>query len=378
MNLMAQKNQASQRITGTEKELPWLQDVNRAAQILTGLSLGTSAQAALITRNETLWAYAGQLPREAATELGKAVARYWDNQGESDLVRFIRLEATSAEHMMYATRLAKSMVLSLVFDAETPFSTIRSQAGELVRSLSSSPAEEDALEDEAEDSELLNLETLTNIHTNGPSPDPTRDTHTEARNAEDLGSGLSFESTPERPLVNDSRMSSPSISFGSLAYTMPPEDSDLDTTHPMPISASGRRVIFEPVSPALYNLNYVCLMVPRLPSHFLTGDLAARLSVWVPTLCVAFAWRLEYLSIRPDYMQWIVNVPPTSAPGYLMRIVRQHTSEKIFNEFPRLKYDNPSGDFWAPGYVLMGGNRPHSAQLVKDFIQQTRLQQGIS
>jgi REP element-mobilizing transposase RayT len=371
---MAQKNQASQRITGTEKELPWLQDVNRAAQILTGLSLGSSAQAALITLNESLWAYAGQLPQEAATELGKAVARYWDDQGESDLVRFIRLEATSAEHMMYATRLAKGMVLSLVFDAETPFSTIRSQAGELVRSLSSSPAEEDALEDAADDSESLNLENLSNLLSDIPSPNPVREPKIYDQKTEDISRGIS----PAHPLVDYTREIPPSISVGSLAYTMPPEDGDLDTTHPLPISETGRRVIFEPVSPALYNLNYACLMIPRLPSHFLTGDLVTKLSEWVPTLCIAFAWRLEYLSIRPDYMQWIVNVPPTSAPGNLMRIVRQHLSEKIFNEFPRLKYDNPSGDFWAPGYVLMGGNHPHPAQLVKDFIRQTRLHQGIS
>jgi REP element-mobilizing transposase RayT len=375
---MAQKNQASQKITGTEKELPWLQDVNRAAQILTGLSLGSSAQAALIMRKESLWAYAGQLPQEAATELGKAVVRYWDDQGESDLVRFIRLEATSAEHMMYATRLSKGMVLSLVFDAETPFSTIRSQAGQLVRSLSSSPSEEDALNDEGDDSEPLNLDALTDILSNVPSPNPVKEVRPFDQETGELTPGVSFETSPARPLITFSRESSPAISVGSLAYTMPLEDGELDTTHPIPISETGRRVIFEPVSPALYNLNYACLMIPRLPSHFLAGDLATRLSEWVPTLCVAFAWRLEYLSIRPDYIQWIVNVPPTSAPGYLMRIVRQHISEKIFNEFPRLKYDNPSGDFWAPGYVLMGGNHPHPAQLVKDFIHQTRLQQGIS
>jgi REP element-mobilizing transposase RayT len=375
---MAQKNQASQKITGTEKELPWLQDVNRAAQILTGLSLGSSAQAALIMRKESLWAYAGQLPQEAATELGKAVVRYWDDQGESDLVRFIRLEATSAEHMMYATRLSKGMVLSLVFDAETPFSTIRSQAGQLVRSLSSSPSEEDALNDEGDDSEPLNLDALTDILSNVPSPNPVKEVRPFDQETGELTPGASYETSPARPLITFSRESSPAISVGSLAYTMPLEDGELDTTHPIPISETGRRVIFEPVSPALYNLNYACLMIPRLPSHFLAGDLATRLSEWVPTLCVAFAWRLEYLSIRPDYIQWIVNVPPTSAPGYLMRIVRQHISEKIFNEFPRLKYDNPSGDFWAPGYVLMGGNHPHPAQLVKDFIHQTRLQQGIS
>ena len=116
--------------------LPWLQDVTKAAQHLTRLTLESSAQAALITRGETLWAYAGQLSQGAAKELALAVTRHWDGQKGSDLLRFVRLEATKAEHMLYATRLADDVVLALVFDAETPFSTIRSQAGQLVDLLS--------------------------------------------------------------------------------------------------------------------------------------------------------------------------------------------------------------------------------------------------
>src|SRR4029079_369504 len=53
----------------------------------------------------------------------------------------VRLEATKAEHMLYATRLADDVVLALVFDAETPFSTIRSQAGQLVTRLSAQSPE---------------------------------------------------------------------------------------------------------------------------------------------------------------------------------------------------------------------------------------------
>src|SRR5688500_3126364 len=41
--------------------LPWLQDVTKASQHLTRLTLESSAQAALITRGDNLWAYAGQL-----------------------------------------------------------------------------------------------------------------------------------------------------------------------------------------------------------------------------------------------------------------------------------------------------------------------------
>jgi len=109
----------------------------------------------------------------------------------------------------------------------------------------------------------------------------------------------------------------------------------------------------------------------------LTGDIADRLSEWLPNICVAFGWRLEYVAVRPEYLQWVVNVPPATSPGYLMRIMRQQTSEKVFAEFTRLKKENPSGDFWAPGYLIMGGTKPHPPQLVKDYIIQIRQRQGF-
>ena len=139
----------------------------------------------------------------------------------------------------------------------------------------------------------------------------------------------------------------------------------------------AERIVLEPVSAGVYNLTYACLLVPRFSSHYLTGDIADCISEWLPNICVAFGWRLEYLTVRPEYLQWVVNVSPATSPGYLMRIMRQQTSEKVFGGFPRLKKENPSGDFWAPGYLIMGGTKPHPPQLVKDYIKQIRQRQGI-
>ena len=68
-------------------------------------------------------------------EIASTLARNWSGGKGSDLLRFIHLESTKAEHMLYATQLAEGVLLAMVFDAETPFSTIRSQAGQLVTSL---------------------------------------------------------------------------------------------------------------------------------------------------------------------------------------------------------------------------------------------------
>jgi len=364
---MAKKLQASQPPDpGTEKELPWLQDVNRAVQILTGLSLGFSAQAALIMRNDVLWAYAGQLPQEAAKELGQAVTRYWDESSRADLVRFIRLEATSAEHKMYATHLANGMVLSLVFEPETPFSTIRTQAGQLVRSLSTSPTTIEPDNDIGPVSTAGIMDDLPADRLEIPVPHRNLP-HTPTLNIPAPNPSGPVENRPVSQTPPSERIHIPSAE---------PEGSDSSSTSP--ISDTGRRVKFEQTSQAMYNLNYACLLIPRFPTHKLAGDLSMRLTEWLPSLCIAYAWRLEFISVRPDYLQWIVNVPPTTAPGYLMRVIRNQISEKVFFDFPRLKNENPSGDFWAPGYVILGSNHPHPVQLVNDFIEQTRTRQGIS
>jgi REP element-mobilizing transposase RayT len=364
---------------GLNNDLPWLMDVTRAAQHLTRLTLESSAQAALITRLDRLWAYAGQLPQSAARELAVTLARYWDHEEENDLVRFVKLTSTDAEHMLYATRLAEGMVLALVFDAETPFSTIRSQASNLVHSLSSSPEPPD----EDLDASAADLSQPPASGAPLGSVDDLRLTKMRSRDSRrradmfpDEGSTYSRgDPAPEiriNPLVvTDESLADTRKSRRSVSTEIVQE------TAQRPAIEVARKIVLEPVSAAVYNLDYACLLVPRFPHHHMTGDLLDRLGEWVPQVCIAFAFRLEYISVRPDYLQWIVNVPPATSPAYLMRVLRQHTSENIFNEFPRYKKDNPSGDFWAPGYLIMGGSQPHPAQLIKDFIAQTRQRQGF-
>jgi REP element-mobilizing transposase RayT/CheY-like chemotaxis protein len=414
----AATSNSSSQVQMSNPALPWLQDVTKAAQHLTRLTLESSAQAALITRGDNLWAYAGQLSQGAAKELAVTVTRHWDGQKGSDLLRFVRLEATKAEHMLYATRIADDVVLALVFDAETPFSTIRTQAGQLAQSLSIPGAEgmETPVEPKPviasydapteyldEDEDGLGFPNIADILSDVPPPIPDG-TSSQIENEEDWGTRPS----PSRS-NQYSRESSPAVRVNDLLIsnqnneqtvehvvqdfdaTMPsksrprpetpirrPMPGELDETRPHSITEVAGRVMLEPISPGLYNLTYACLLVPRFSSHYLTGDMSDRLSEWLPQICIAFGWRLEYLAVRPEYVQWVVNVPPATSPGYLMRIMRQQTSEKIFTEFTRMKKENPSGDFWAPGYLIMGGTQPHPPQLVKDYIKQTRTRQGYS
>jgi REP element-mobilizing transposase RayT/DNA-binding response OmpR family regulator len=415
----APRQTASQAVSA--KAMPaWLSNVNRAAQHLTRLTLESSAQAALITNQDQLWAYAGGLPQEAARELAETVSRYWDRQEENDLVRFVRLASTEAEHMLYATRLTTGTVLALVFDAETPFSTIRSQANSLAHSLAVMPVEEEMTPEE----EAATPAFLADILNDVPPPNPLNRVAVEKplenttriervkesvrklfspqveEDEDDLGATrqnerlastapqpiplnyMSIESQqaltqPQTALQTDDQLA---VTLRSKAASRTDPQANLEgSSEQDPGEATvPRRIVLEPVSASVYNLDYVCLLVPRFTHHHLTGDLSERMGEWVQHICIAFGWRLEFISVRPEYLEWIANVPPATSPAYLMRILRQHTSERIFAEFPRYRKENPSGDFWAPGYLIMGGSQPPPTQLIKDYIAQTRQRQGFS
>lgn len=426
MNAISKPQQPSPEIQAGVQHttIPWLSDVSKAAQHLTRLTLESSAQAALITRKSDLWAYAGGLSQNAAKEVAQAVTRNWDGQKGSDLLRFIRLESTKAEHMLYATRLTSDAVLALVFDAETPFSTIRSQASQLVNDFGSERAEQrpapahfessHPLANEGNEDEDINIPSISSILTDIPAPTPEPpSTHifsvprqkedfdpNQTRVAEPLSNASVFNrdaAPPQRRQTVEVTQQTQSQERGVETQTAfddvevtapsrskprpntpvaPPQPGEVDVTRESPSTEAAKKLVVEPTTAGLYHLTYACLLVPRFSSHYITGDLAENLGEWLPNICIAFGWRLEFLAVRPEYLQWVVNVQPNTSPGYLMRIMRQQTSEKIFSEFPRLKKENPSGDFWAPGYLIMGGTQPHPAQLVRDYIRQTRQRQG--
>jgi REP element-mobilizing transposase RayT len=304
------------------------------------------------------------------------------------------------------------MALALAFDVEMPFSKIRSQATNLARSLATqpptteplptSPPHEEASQPERpatqaeydEEDFPIDISSLKPLFDDVPPPTPS-----PVRLAAPTTPPATIETKQDQPSpLPDNGFSlekSPAIrmeTFPTVEQCASPlpetppleevtsmiEDEALSETRPHVVIDSDMGAGLQPISPAVCSLNYTCLLIPRLPKHHLTGDLADRLSEWVPQLCLAFGWRLEQLSVRPDYLQWTVNVPPSTSPSYLMRILRQHSSEHIFADFSALGRENPSGDFWAPGYLIMSSLQPPPAQIIKDFIKKTRRHQGVS
>jgi len=354
--------------------LPWLQDVDRAAQHLTSLSLDTAALAAMILRAGELWAYAGELQKPVVEELVNLINQNWESGGGKDLVQFASLDSTGDDYLLYATNIADGMVLVMVFEAEMPFGKIRTQASRLARALESPPGSvslDFSTPDKKHKRANILLEPLFPLD-DVPPPTPSLAFERQNTGLEASSLGLPLQSSGEQVETT---------SIGEF------ESQDVDImweTHP----SSNRYETGEwrgdlPAQAGLvdtsqFKLSYAYLLVPRLPDHRLTGELATKMAADMRQLAVAFGWRLDYLAIRPDYLQWIANVPPNTSPNRLVRMIRDHTSKRIFARYAHLADDNPSGDFWAPGYLVMSTTQPLPAQTVNSFIENTRFNQGAA
>jgi REP element-mobilizing transposase RayT len=314
----------------------WLEDVTLSARYLTRLSLESASQAALITRDEKVWAYAGELPKQAADELAGAVATHSANGNNADLARFIHLAATKSDYMLYATPLGGDYMLALVFDAQMPFSQMRAQVSEIAKALATAPL--DLREVEAKAAAMS---------TEQPAPVAQR-----------LGTSRLEMPSSERTAPQPSR------SNGEQMPSWPSKTTEY------------KQPAVQLLAAAEGELRYGFVLVPRLPKHRSEGDLAEKLALWLPELCLAFGWRLESMSVQPEFLQWMVSMPAGESPESSARTLDAQLSARIFDEFPSVGRDNPSGHFWATGFMVLSGTAPTPAQ-VSEYVRATRTRQGV-
>lgn len=378
----------------------WLQDPTWAARYLTRLTLETSAHAALFTRQGALWAYAGQLPQDAAQELAALVVSQpntanlqGDRAGQAGYTRFTRLESTGEEYMLYTTHLSEEMALALVFDAQIPFSKIRAEASSLASSLSLAPPLVDDEEDEEEDeAALLDEKQRTREAVRRaaaflspdliPPPEPGKPLRkfSPAWPPQPKISSPDphkSEPLPAAPPPSQTQPSEQTVSPPPVPQSPPlPPESPAVTHLPqflaLPVDQSTEPAQVFGTSGAVYNLTYAGVLVPRMPSQHLTRRIARLLREWLVQLAHSYAWQLEHISVRPDYLLWICSVTPEVAPEQVVETVRFYTSRWLTEQFPQILQDNPSGEFWSPGYLILGTHRPPPAQVLREYLRTSR------
>ncbi len=391
---------------------PWLTDSERAAEYLSRLSMASSAEAALLTRGRRLWASTGGLEEPQLQELIRMVADSWAREAARGcLARFVRLPGSKEDFMLYATRVAGDIVLTLIFDAETPFGTIRRQASSLAHALSSidpdtplsgveAPLErplQQARDTQGEvpplPADWLPLRPVSKAIPQAKPGIALNERQAEAAEAipeetlplKDQLAGLHLpppDPEPEALTAAQPELATEAIPIPKDWLPVRPRlEAHLPFLEPINVEGTTRAVEgvateLRPLPASEYQLSFTAVLIPLFPEHRLEGELGRQLEQWVRRLCLAWDWRADRVQIYPDCLCVTVSLRPEVAPAGAVRQLRDGLTSRILQAFPHLAEDLPSGRFWARGYLLTAG-APPARQRIQDFIRETRSAQGL-
>jgi DNA-binding response OmpR family regulator len=272
------------------------------------------------------------------------------------------------------------------------------------------------VEDEPEGLSEKELQSLNNMLAEMPPPDPELDTQQLAETAVEqpqtwTSSDQAWESTDEEPAdLNEelppiieeeipsvyptgSGKTEPLLSkppkvenFPNFDFVLPwekqtsvenqvsgelyssPPPLPLDQPFEMPPVNATLWTTSAPLSGDSILLPFTFLLFPADPGQFITRELAALCNQRLPQVLTDFGWQLNAISIRPLYLQWSASIPAFCSIPEKLSDIRLQLNTMLFTSFPGLLKNNPSGDFWLPGYFALSGSNPPSNRMINDFI----------
>jgi DNA-binding NarL/FixJ family response regulator/REP element-mobilizing transposase RayT len=108
---------------------------------LTQYSLETNACSTILTRGTDVLAFAGELTAYDVEALALEINADWDvSVNDGARIRFVNLQHTGRDYMLYSIRTEGDLTLSLLYDSEVSLRSIRQQANKLVTALKAAPA----------------------------------------------------------------------------------------------------------------------------------------------------------------------------------------------------------------------------------------------
>jgi CheY-like chemotaxis protein len=367
----------------------WLEDSDQAGQYLTQLFLGIQALAAILTRGQRLWAYAGEMDRSHVEDITNLVVEHWTGKGVRGAVaRFINLPGMDRDFMFYTTHVAGDIILSLIFVPETPFSAVRSQGERIAKTLSQVDPSEDGSSVEENTNPKVEPSPKKPVESPRQSKGQTRGTSPDAagldpESEEGVASEqISEEAPPDDPITTSARdRVSPSdektrdrtssVAQQPIADVVDPELISHDWEEDLSTDSHAKNPDVEE------NMVVNAVLLPRSPKHKLSDSLAEHLNNWLLELSAVLGWEFNDIDIQPEYLCFTLKLPSEIHPAGALEQLRQELSNRVMKSFPDLLLEVPEERFWAHNYLLTAGGAPSKAR-IHIFLQNTRRSQGFT
>lgn len=312
----------------TQDEIAEDSYVAQLAVTLTQVTTELTAEATILTRDNNIVAYSGDMPIEDIQDLRDVIHNDWSAQRENARIRFITLPSSGKDYMLYSIGTVGNFTLSMVFIGTKQLRVIRRQGQKMINALEAIPEEIDEVEIEVTQDEI------------DSSP-------VDALESEDVPA--------EEMLVDDTADMSEIIENDEALSTLEiPQVKDEDSEPLEPIDVGPK-------------LPYTFIWLLDDPMLELSESVARQLVFWLETQLNSLYWTVYKLEVHADFIYLYADIPGEANPSELIRGLMNRSKKIALSEDETLPED-----LWADAYLVLTPGRDMTDREIQRFLNFAR------
>lgn len=280
------------------------------AVTLTQVSTELTAEATILTRDNAIVAYSGDMPMEDIEDLRTVIADDWTAGVDKARIRFITLPSSGKDFMLYSKGTVGGFTLSMVFAGTKQLRVIRRQGARLIDALEATP-------------EVF-----------APFEEPVLDSP---------------------PAVADE---TPDIGIVPLS---PQEVVDSNSDEVSIVLETVEAVDVGPKLP------FTFIWLVDDPDVQLSEYLAKKLVFWLEMQLNSLHWTIHKLDVHQDFIYMNADIPGDLSPATLTRNLMERSQKIALSEDDELPEN-----LWADAYLVLTPGREMTDREVQRFLNFAR------
>ena len=118
-----------------------------------------------------------------------------------------------------------------------------------------------------------------------------------------------------------------------------------------------------------HRLRYHLVWIPKYRRRVLEGAVASRLQALFEQACEVNEWVLHELSIQPDHVHLLIQIPPKVSVSKVVNLLKGGSSRLLRLEFPELEEFLWGDSFWCDGFFAESVGQTEEA-VIRRYIQE--------
>ncbi|MBM3241153.1 IS200/IS605 family transposase [Candidatus Poribacteria bacterium] len=103
---------------------------------------------------------------------------------------------------------------------------------------------------------------------------------------------------------------------------------------------------------AIYNLKYEVAWCVKWRRNLLKPPIDRTMKTILRRICRERDYRIEQLQVVPDYIHFLISVPPRVAPAEVVKHLKGVSARKLLDEYPELRKKLTQGRLWTSTYYI--------------------------